>query len=436
MVTDFGDPHQPLNHNLRPHLLFLWTFCLFVCFYAFALSPSPPSISFSVARCRSSSSAPGGKVDEDGDASGDSPDLPLASPITPQPSPPPSWLRLQSPRPVPLAEVEFAPIPSTPPTTPAPLLPYAVPGPSPSLSPSSPPSPPLTPSCFRPVAPSVSARAHRPPLPVYASSSPDEEALTSCAAHLGVVLTARDDVSMTLRLSLGNNIQSVAESDAKEEKEEEKWEILQTLPFTSERKRMSVLVRHQHRSVGQSNNNNNNTINSSGSMEDVGAENGQIQLLIKGADEVIMPRLASTPHSNQARAHAQSGLSLFSVFLFFLSVVILILSLFLPSSPLDCYSCVFRSLFHSFSSPVPLPALFVLLCFLPSVLDSYASSGLRTLCVAMRSVSAEQYHRWLKVFEQANTALQNREVCPFLSFCLLCLIDSLPLLHTDADVSL
>jgi len=42
-------------------------------------------------------------------------------------------------------------------------------------------------------------------------------------------------------------------------------------------------------------------------------------------------------------------------------------------------------------------------------LDEYASEGLRTLCLATRTISPEEYETWSKIFDQASTTLVNRE---------------------------
>jgi phospholipid-transporting ATPase len=42
-------------------------------------------------------------------------------------------------------------------------------------------------------------------------------------------------------------------------------------------------------------------------------------------------------------------------------------------------------------------------------LEEYASEGLRTLCLATRTISPEEYETWSKIFDQASTTLVNRE---------------------------
>ncbi|CAG8459145.1 11098_t:CDS:10 [Diversispora eburnea] len=42
-------------------------------------------------------------------------------------------------------------------------------------------------------------------------------------------------------------------------------------------------------------------------------------------------------------------------------------------------------------------------------LEEYATEGLRTLCIAMREISEEEYHNWSSVYEKASTTLTNRQ---------------------------
>ncbi|XP_064193992.1 phospholipid-transporting ATPase IA-like [Anguilla rostrata] len=86
---------------------------------------------------------------------------------------------------------------------------------------------------------------------VYQAASPDEGALVRAAQNLGFVFSGRTPDSVIIK-SLG---------------EEEKYELLNVLEFTSNRKRMSVIVR---------------------------TPSGRIRLYCKGADTVIYDRLADS----------------------------------------------------------------------------------------------------------------------------------------------
>ncbi|KAJ3327112.1 hypothetical protein HDU76_012352 [Blyttiomyces sp. JEL0837] len=139
---------------------------------------------------------------------------------------------------------------------------------------------------------------------VYQASSPDEGALVKGAATLGYTFTTRKPKSVLI---------------THHEKEEE-YEVLNICEFNSTRKRMSSLIR----------------------MPD-----GKIKLYIKGADTVILERLAKegNPYVDQTCVH----------------------------------------------------------------LEEYASDGLRTLCIAYRDIPDEEYAEWSKVYDKAATTINNRQ---------------------------
>ncbi|CAF1486017.1 unnamed protein product, partial [Rotaria sordida] len=137
---------------------------------------------------------------------------------------------------------------------------------------------------------------------VYQASSPDEYALVTATKDMGVVFFRRtpDSVIISFR------------------GEEEKYEILNVLEFSSDRKRMSVIVR---------------------------TPKNQIKLYCKGADSVIMERLVSDD----------------------------------PNVPLTTEH-----------------------------LESFAKDGLRTLCLAYRILTDDEYNEWLVQYRGASTAINNR----------------------------
>jgi len=91
----------------------------------------------------------------------------------------------------------------------------------------------------------------------YKAQSPDEAALVQAAADVGFVFLGRDKDNLTLRTPFSS--------------EEEKYELLNILEFTSARKRMSVIVRKL-------------------------TDSPRIFLLSKGADNVIFERLRPEGH--------------------------------------------------------------------------------------------------------------------------------------------
>ncbi|XP_064419217.1 phospholipid-transporting ATPase IA isoform X1 [Latimeria chalumnae] len=137
---------------------------------------------------------------------------------------------------------------------------------------------------------------------IYQASSPDEGALVRAARQLGFIFTGRTPDSVIIK-SLG---------------QEERYELLNVLEFTSNRKRMSVIVR---------------------------TPSGKLRLYCKGADTVIYDRLADSSRYKEI------------------------------------------TLKH---------------------LQQFATEGLRTLCFAVAEISESAYQDWLKVYQRASTALQNR----------------------------
>jgi magnesium-transporting ATPase (P-type) len=85
----------------------------------------------------------------------------------------------------------------------------------------------------------------------YNAESPDEDAFVRCAAQLGFVLTGTGDGGITIKTPLGD---------------ERKFKVLAINPFNSTRKRMSLVVQN--------------------------VSTGEVQCMAKGADNVMLERLA------------------------------------------------------------------------------------------------------------------------------------------------
>lgn len=96
---------------------------------------------------------------------------------------------------------------------------------------------------------------------VYKASSPDEEALVKAASVYGASLWAREGDQVTIRVGGGAPADAPAET----------YTQLAAFEFTSDRKRMSVLLR---------------------------MPNGSTRLYVKGADDMIMARLSHDPALN------------------------------------------------------------------------------------------------------------------------------------------
>lgn len=136
----------------------------------------------------------------------------------------------------------------------------------------------------------------------FQASSPDEAALVAGAQSLGYEFFVRKPRSIFI------SVRGV----------EQEFEILNVCEFNSTRKRMSTVVR---------------------------CPNGKIKLYCKGADTVMLARLAE----NQSFTE--------------------------------------QTLVH---------------------LEDYATEGLRTLCVAMRDIPEQEYRQWSKMYEQAAAQIQDR----------------------------
>ncbi|KAH8418900.1 hypothetical protein KR222_003799, partial [Zaprionus bogoriensis] len=141
----------------------------------------------------------------------------------------------------------------------------------------------------------------------YQASSPDEKALLEGCAKLGLILKSSDNNVLQLcRISNGGDIKEL------------QYERLQILEFSSERQRMSVIVRD---------------------------ENGSIWLYSKGAETAILPRCNESPLIAQVDAQ----------------------------------------------------------------ITDYAKEGLRTLAVARKPLTEDEYNAFVASFKNANIELLNRK---------------------------
>ncbi len=138
----------------------------------------------------------------------------------------------------------------------------------------------------------------------YQASSPDEMALVCAARQTGFFFHARQGRTMGVRIG----------------DKEEAWELFNVLEFDSDRKRMSVIVRHQG--------------------------TGRLALYCKGADSVILERLA--PAQEAAKATESS-------------------------------------------------------------LEVLGSEGLRTLMVARRDLDEQYYQQWSDRYDEASRLLEGRK---------------------------
>eukprot|EP00850_Spirogloea_muscicola_P025901 SM004732S16635 [mRNA] locus=s4732:301:1074:- [translate_table: standard] len=106
----------------------------------------------------------------------------------------------------------------------------------------------------------------------YLAESPDEAAFVAAARRMGMVLVGRSAGSVTVRELMSNGTATGGGGAAAQR--ELRYELLATLEFSSARKRMSVVVRDP---------------------------SGALLLLAKGADSVVMERLAPEPPAGDYR---------------------------------------------------------------------------------------------------------------------------------------
>lgn len=137
----------------------------------------------------------------------------------------------------------------------------------------------------------------------YQASSPDEAALVSGADQLGYTFTTRKPRSIFVNI-LGKSTE---------------YQVLNILEFNSTRKRMSAVVR---------------------------GPDGKVKLYCKGADTVILERLAQDVQSFTETTLTQ--------------------------------------------------------------LEEYATEGLRTLCVAMREIPEDEYRKWSAIYDKAAATINGR----------------------------
>jgi magnesium-transporting ATPase (P-type) len=137
----------------------------------------------------------------------------------------------------------------------------------------------------------------------YEADSPDELALLEALRDNGVELRARTDDSVSIALHRRTvGLPPAAAYGAGDDAAwlEERWRIVQTLEFSSDRKRMSVLVQQEQVGAG----------GKAGGGGGAG-EAGPIYLFTKGADSVMLPLMAASEgnvrSTQQARTRQRSA---------------------------------------------------------------------------------------------------------------------------------
>ncbi|KAF2763873.1 phospholipid-translocating P-type ATPase [Teratosphaeria nubilosa] len=235
----------------------------------------------------------------------------------------------------------------------------------------------------------------------FEASSPDELALLEAAQDLGFLMIQRSSQSMTLLETDINGIET-----------RRTYEILDVIEFSSRRKRMSIIVRYP---------------------------DGHIWLLCKGADSAIMPRLQQAglasrksrevhrsiqlEREQQRRSEsvgprnsfgARPSLTIRRKNSMEVRVDPKRTTLDVPKTSHEIrvntrsVDALQRRPSGIFDSPaVSDDAAIFSRCF--RHLDEFATEGLRTLLFAQKTVSQEDYLPWKKLYQDASTALTDRQ---------------------------
>jgi phospholipid-translocating ATPase len=237
----------------------------------------------------------------------------------------------------------------------------------------------------------------------FQASSPDELALVRAAQDLGYVVIDRSA-----------HMISIQETDRISDRTDAHYEILDVIEFSSKRKRMSIIVKYP---------------------------DGMIRLLCKGADNVVLPRLKQAAlaarKSQEVRRSVQIERDLHrkseqstprNSFGGRPSLTIR------RKSSLDIRPAANRNTLEvpGFGSPQVSPrpslgrrsterprqslmnddatgddGLVFSRCF--KHIDDFATEGLRTLVFAQRDLSQDEYTAWKKLYQDATTALVDRQ---------------------------
>ncbi|KAF2665435.1 phospholipid-translocating P-type ATPase [Microthyrium microscopicum] len=221
----------------------------------------------------------------------------------------------------------------------------------------------------------------------YQGSSPDEVALAQAAQQLGFSVLSRTSESMTVKERLPNGTDK-----------EHVYIILDIIEFSSNRKRMSIVVK---------------------------CPDGRIWLICKGADNVILPRLKLANLAEEKAVAVRESLEISHELLrtqeqqqerasldYRMKQFVNLRQEERPS-----FSKSIRPSFNDFrpaqdvgiptdGSILPDSAIFTN-TFLH--IESFAEEGLRTLLLADRYLTLAKYTSWAKVYQDATTSLINRQ---------------------------
>jgi phospholipid-translocating ATPase len=227
----------------------------------------------------------------------------------------------------------------------------------------------------------------------FQGSSPDEVALVEAALELGCSVTGRTAQSISLRWRDSSGVA-----------QDETYEILDIVEFSSKRKRMSIVIR---------------------------CPDGRLWLICKGADSIILPRLKQASAAKREvkglrKSHEiEHEMLRRSIQLDRAScggrhsLGVARPQVSRQSSSLDIRPAPIRSLSYGARKELkPVPALpeeppmsdeSAIVTASIRHIDAFATEGLRTLVFAHKHLSLEEYITWKKIYNEAETALTHRQ---------------------------
>lgn len=216
----------------------------------------------------------------------------------------------------------------------------------------------------------------------YQAASPDELALVSAAQELGVCLTRRSTSSLSI------SVQDGVDKAAKVQ-----YEVLDVIEFSSNRKRMSIILR---------------------------CPNGRIWLICKGADNVLIPRLKHADIASRKSRDVKRSIDIErqkqrksmqatrSTTRPSVTIERIRQSLEQGVDHISPVSPARQSLQLPEGSLDDSRQIDVYAnCF--QHIENFAVDGLRTLMFAHRYLSAEEYEAWHRRYREASTCLKDRQ---------------------------
>ncbi|PMB67849.1 putative phospholipid-transporting ATPase [Beauveria bassiana] len=195
----------------------------------------------------------------------------------------------------------------------------------------------------------------------FQASSPDELALVRAAQEMGYLVAQRTAKKVTVEMTQANG-----------QLDRQTYDILDTVEFSSNRKRMSIVLRRP---------------------------DGRITVICKGADSVIIPRLKQSSLAMQKATEARASADIEHEMQrrkVLKTVCERAPVRELPHNLQFLDDPVVYDEFEAFSK-----------CF--KHIEDFATEGLRTLLFAQKDISEQDYRAWKRIYDDATTSLVNRQ---------------------------